>query len=291
MSESATQFTVPAAADTVAAVIGDREFLIQGGRRYTYAQVVERSNRLAAYLHARGLGCKTERSTLGRSRSRPGPAGHLRIQRTRVRRSHARVLAGSGGAVQRQLPLRQERVALPARRLRRDRADLSRDVRAAGQRRASTTSQAARADPDRRRVGQRSRARCRRLRIDRRVGRCRTAAGRAVARRPVRALHRRHDGHAEGRAVAPARHLHDVVRRPEPLHRRACQLLRRHRQTRCGRAGIQADDPAPVDARRGAVGRHDGDDHRSVGGVLHGHRPVRRRRGGPARSSGKRSWR
>jgi fatty-acyl-CoA synthase len=65
MSESATQFTVPAAADTVASVIGDREFIIQGRRRYTYTQVIERSNRLAAYLHARGLGCKTERSTLG----------------------------------------------------------------------------------------------------------------------------------------------------------------------------------------------------------------------------------
>ena len=65
MSESPTQFTVPAAADAVAAVIGDREFIIQGRRRYTYAQVVERSNRLAAYLHARGLGCKAERSTLG----------------------------------------------------------------------------------------------------------------------------------------------------------------------------------------------------------------------------------
>ncbi len=64
MSDSATQFTVPAAADTVAAVIGDREFIIQGRRRYTYAQVVERANRLAAYLHTRGLGCKTERSEL-----------------------------------------------------------------------------------------------------------------------------------------------------------------------------------------------------------------------------------
>ena len=58
MSEATTQFTVPAAADTVAAVIGDREFLIQGDRRYTYAQIVERSNRLAAYLHSRGLGCQ-----------------------------------------------------------------------------------------------------------------------------------------------------------------------------------------------------------------------------------------
>src|SRR5438105_776499 len=64
MTDSTTQFTVPAAADTVAAVIGDREFIIQGNRRYTYSQVIERSNRLAAYLHSRGLGAKTERSTL-----------------------------------------------------------------------------------------------------------------------------------------------------------------------------------------------------------------------------------
>jgi 3-oxocholest-4-en-26-oate---CoA ligase len=64
MSDSATQFTVSAAAEAVAAVIGDREFIIQGRRRYTYAQVVERANRLAAYLHTRGLGCKTERSGL-----------------------------------------------------------------------------------------------------------------------------------------------------------------------------------------------------------------------------------
>nr|WP_090341671.1 acyl-CoA synthetase [Mycolicibacterium malmesburyense]CRL71722.1 acyl-CoA synthetase [Mycolicibacterium malmesburyense] len=59
-----TQFTVPAAADTVAAVIGDREFIVQGERRYTYAQVVERANRLAAFLHSRGLGCHVERSEL-----------------------------------------------------------------------------------------------------------------------------------------------------------------------------------------------------------------------------------
>src|SRR3984893_7508639 len=64
MSEVATHFTVPAAADGGAAVIGDREFIIQGNRRYTYAQIIERSNRLAAYLHSRGLGCHTERSAL-----------------------------------------------------------------------------------------------------------------------------------------------------------------------------------------------------------------------------------
>jgi 3-oxocholest-4-en-26-oate---CoA ligase len=64
MSVSATQFTVPAVAGAVAAVIGDRELIIQGERRYTYAQTAERSNRLASYLHSRGLGCHTERSAL-----------------------------------------------------------------------------------------------------------------------------------------------------------------------------------------------------------------------------------
>jgi 3-oxocholest-4-en-26-oate---CoA ligase len=59
-----TQFTVPAVTKAIAAAIGDRDLLIQGSRRYSYAQVVERSNRLAAYLHSRGLGCHTERSAL-----------------------------------------------------------------------------------------------------------------------------------------------------------------------------------------------------------------------------------
>jgi fatty-acyl-CoA synthase len=64
MSDTGTQFTVPAAADAVAEAIGDRELVIQGGRRYTYTQIVERANRLAAYLHRRGLGCHTERPEL-----------------------------------------------------------------------------------------------------------------------------------------------------------------------------------------------------------------------------------
>jgi len=64
MSASATQFTVPTVAEAVAAAIGERELIIQGERRYTYAETVERSNCLAAYLHSRGLGCHTERSAL-----------------------------------------------------------------------------------------------------------------------------------------------------------------------------------------------------------------------------------
>lgn len=62
--DSTTQFTVPAVAGAVAAAIPDRDLVIRGERRYSYAQVIERSNRLAAYLHSRGLGCHTERSAL-----------------------------------------------------------------------------------------------------------------------------------------------------------------------------------------------------------------------------------
>ncbi|SPM41607.1 Acyl-CoA synthetase (AMP-forming)/AMP-acid ligase II [Mycobacterium numidiamassiliense] len=64
MSDTTTQFTVPAVARAVAAAIGDRELLIQGDQRFSYAQLIERSNHLAAYLHAQGLGCHTERSDL-----------------------------------------------------------------------------------------------------------------------------------------------------------------------------------------------------------------------------------
>lgn len=61
---STSQFTLAAAADAAAAAVPDRELICQGDRRHTYAQVAERSKRLAAYLHAQGLGCHTERSAL-----------------------------------------------------------------------------------------------------------------------------------------------------------------------------------------------------------------------------------
>ncbi|MEH3142652.1 MAG: acyl-CoA synthetase [Mycobacterium kyogaense] len=63
MSEP-THFTVPGAIDAIAAAIGDREYIVAGDRRFTYAQTVERSNRLARFLHEQGLGCHTERSAL-----------------------------------------------------------------------------------------------------------------------------------------------------------------------------------------------------------------------------------
>jgi 3-oxocholest-4-en-26-oate---CoA ligase len=64
MSGTAVEFTVPAVTAAVAAAIPDRELIIQGDRRCSYAHIVDRSNRLATYLHSRGLGCHTERSAL-----------------------------------------------------------------------------------------------------------------------------------------------------------------------------------------------------------------------------------
>jgi 3-oxocholest-4-en-26-oate---CoA ligase len=64
MSDIATQFTVPDVIAAVAATIPDRDLLVQGEQRFSYADIVARSNRLAAYLHSRGLGCHTERSGL-----------------------------------------------------------------------------------------------------------------------------------------------------------------------------------------------------------------------------------
>jgi acyl-CoA synthetase (AMP-forming)/AMP-acid ligase II len=64
MPETATHFTVPAVARAVAEAIPERDLVIQGDRRFTFAQVIERSNRLASYLHSRGLGCHTERSAI-----------------------------------------------------------------------------------------------------------------------------------------------------------------------------------------------------------------------------------
>ncbi|MGX1811179.1 acyl-CoA synthetase [Nocardia sp. NPDC055321] len=65
MSEpEAPQFTLADAADAAAAALPDRDLVVQGDRRHTYAEIAERSKRLAAYLQSRGLGCHSERDVL-----------------------------------------------------------------------------------------------------------------------------------------------------------------------------------------------------------------------------------
>jgi len=55
--------------ETIAGAVGERECLVWRDRRITYAQLAERSRRLASYLHDRGLGIHTERADLAGHRS------------------------------------------------------------------------------------------------------------------------------------------------------------------------------------------------------------------------------
>ena len=62
MSDS--QFNLARTQEAVSAAVPDREYLIWRDRRCTYAQLTERSRRLACYLHERGLGAHVERDRL-----------------------------------------------------------------------------------------------------------------------------------------------------------------------------------------------------------------------------------
>ena len=58
------EFNIGLVHETVSAAIPDRECLVWKERRLTYADVTDRSRRLATYLRRAGLGCHTERSQL-----------------------------------------------------------------------------------------------------------------------------------------------------------------------------------------------------------------------------------
>ncbi|MHB8328548.1 MAG: acyl-CoA synthetase [Acidimicrobiales bacterium] len=61
---SETEFNLARVHDTVSAVIPDRECIVWGDHRLTYAALTGRSRRLATFLQGRGLGLHTERSSL-----------------------------------------------------------------------------------------------------------------------------------------------------------------------------------------------------------------------------------
>jgi fatty-acyl-CoA synthase len=58
------QFNLSKAFDVLVESIGDRECIVWRDRRFSYAQVAERSRRLASYLHGKGLGVRHERDGL-----------------------------------------------------------------------------------------------------------------------------------------------------------------------------------------------------------------------------------
>lgn len=63
------QFTVGQIHEAIARNRPDEECLVFRDRRYSWAEVTERTRRLASFLNSRGLGCRTERSELEGSES------------------------------------------------------------------------------------------------------------------------------------------------------------------------------------------------------------------------------
>jgi len=59
-----TEFNLGLVHEKVAGAVPDRQCIVWGERRFTFAQIAERSRRLASYLHERGLGAHRERSAL-----------------------------------------------------------------------------------------------------------------------------------------------------------------------------------------------------------------------------------
>ena len=60
------EWSLPAALDAVTAAVGDREMLVWKSVRRTFAEVQERTRRLAAFLRDAGLGVHRERAELER---------------------------------------------------------------------------------------------------------------------------------------------------------------------------------------------------------------------------------
>ena len=97
--------------EAIAAAIPDREMMVWRDRRLTYAQVAERSRRLANYLRGRGLGVRARAQRARGLGVRAGPRRALPVQRPRVHRGHARRVQGARRALQRELPLRRRGAA------------------------------------------------------------------------------------------------------------------------------------------------------------------------------------
>ena len=195
----------------------DREAIVHGDGRLTYGQLLERVDRLAARARRAGLGVPPRAGRAGAVGVGPGPPRALPPQRPRVPRGHARRLHGPGGAVQRELPLRRRGAAVPAQRLRRPGASSTTrrsrrvlaEVRAelpelAGAAPGAPTTRATTCCPT---APSGTRTRWPRVHAAR-PGRRRPRPTTSTSSTPAAPRH------AQGRAVAPGRHLPGRPRRP-----------------------------------------------------------------------------
>ena len=203
---SDAEFTLSAVFDTVAGVHPDRPCLVWGDVRITFAELADRSRRLATYLRSRGLGSVKQRD---------GLAGHESGQ------DHLGIYLYNGNQyLEALLGAFRARVAPFNVNYRYVEDELVYLLDNAGCRALvyhaafAPTLAAIRAGDSGSRCS--SRWPTTRARAAARRGGLRGGAGRrrprgrsgTVTRRPLHPLHRRHDRHAQGRAVAPARHLH-----------------------------------------------------------------------------------
>ena len=145
--------------------VPDRECIVFRDRRLSWADVTDRTRRLADVLRRAGLGCHRERAALAELGVGPGPRRALPAQRQRVPRGHARRVQGALRARQRELPLRRRGARLPVRELRgRARSSTTRASRPRSRGSARSSRDVRAVAPGRRRVGRAAAARRARLR-------------------------------------------------------------------------------------------------------------------------------
>ena len=119
---SPPEFSLAEVHEAIAATRPDDECLVFRDRRYSWADITDRTRRLANHLIAQGLGVHTERSDLaGHESGQDHLAIYLHNGNEYLEAMLGRV-QGPGGAVQRQLPLRGRGAALPAATTARPRA-------------------------------------------------------------------------------------------------------------------------------------------------------------------------
>ena len=225
----AMEFNLADLWEAVADAIPDREALVCGDRRLTYA---------------RGRRARHPPRPPPRRRTASAPATTSRSTSTTAPSTSRACSPRSSCAPsrQRELPLRRGRAAVPARRRRRPRRRVPPRVRAEARRhpRRPAAARALRRGRRRRRRSGRGRRPRRRCGVD-----VRGRAGGRVAgtrlrsplrRRPLHPLHRRHHRHAEGRDVAGRGHL---LRR-----------ARRRRTSAASRSPRPSRSSANLDAKR-----------------------------------------
>ena len=233
----AVQFNLAKAFDTLVETLADRECIVWRDRRLTYGQVSERSRRLASYLHGRGLGLNRERAELqGWESGQDHLAlalyngneyleGMLGSYRARVAPFNVNYRY-VGEELQYLLNDARPRGMILHSSLAPTLAEVLPTLDSPPEVLLQVEDESGNSPPSRGGV------------VRGGPGRILTRgrAGRAVPRRPLRPLHGGHHGHAQGRAVAPARHLHGRHGRAEGRHVGGRDQLRGHHRRAWPRA-------------------------------------------------------